>query len=252
MRFMLIFLIRENQKGLLFCWRARCLNEWWWKNIHNPLHLLIPAVATSVLKPLNFLCHSWIRLNSGSVFWQSIGNKNDFWFWTSMAFSLEKHFYRKFHHRLFFLFLLVCQTFTAGVQSPSKVKLPLRVDFETISAIGFRQSLVLSTFLFGTLCCWLKANHQPAAHSSVSLQDRKLLHLWIILHWLRRWQYYHIKEICLLLVFRIHIAEINMFNSQRSIYFILWHNLLITLKLKHGAICSNNYDYAVSGPNVTV
>lgn len=85
MRFMLIFLIRENQKSLLFCWRARCLNEWWWKNIHNPLHLLIPAVATSVLKPLNFLCHSCIRINSGSVLWQSIGNKNYFWFWTSMA-----------------------------------------------------------------------------------------------------------------------------------------------------------------------
>lgn len=55
MRFMLIFLIRENQKGLLFCWRARCLNEWWWKNIRNPLHLLIPAVATSALKPLSNL-----------------------------------------------------------------------------------------------------------------------------------------------------------------------------------------------------
>ena len=49
-----------------------------------------------------------------------------------------------------------------------------------------------------------------------------------------------------------HIDEINMFNSQRNKYFIRWHNLLITLKLKHGAICSNNHDYAVSGPNATV
>lgn len=53
-------------------------------------------------------------------------------------------------------------------------------------------------------------------------------------------------------LFNGHIAEINMFNSQRNIYFIRWHNLLITLKLKHGAICSNNHDYALSGPNVTV
>lgn len=51
MRFMLIFLIQENQESLLFCWRACCLIEWWWKNIRNPLHLLIPAVATSALQP---------------------------------------------------------------------------------------------------------------------------------------------------------------------------------------------------------
>lgn len=36
MHFMLIFLIRENREGLLFCWRARCLIEWWWKNIRKP------------------------------------------------------------------------------------------------------------------------------------------------------------------------------------------------------------------------
>lgn len=120
-----------------------------------------------------------------------------FWFWTSMVVILQKSIVNKiFPIDFFCLFLLVCQTFTVGVQSPWKVKLPPRVDFETISAIGFRQFLVSSTFDFGRLCCWLKANNQPATHSSESPEDRKQPHLWIILHWLRRWQYYYMKETC--------------------------------------------------------
>lgn len=35
-------------------------------------------------------------------------------------------------------------------------------------------------------------------------------------------------KVCIL--FHGHIAEVNMFNSQGNIYFIQWHNLLITLK----------------------